>query len=90
MIGSLLNLHIAGTTEHGSVGPLKDILEMRTRLEARGMSFMVHADAAWGGYFATKVERPPKKDRAPVPSYAFSIPLSRYTNEQLACLRDVE
>jgi len=45
---------IIGTTEEGAVDPLSDILALRTRLEAElGVSFWVHADAAWGGYLAT-------------------------------------
>lgn len=28
---------------------------MRKRFQAKGLSFLVHADAAWGGYFATMI-----------------------------------
>jgi len=45
---------IIGTTEEGAIDPLSDILRLRTDLETQlGVSFWVHADAAWGGYLAT-------------------------------------
>ncbi|KAN0127422.1 Pyridoxal phosphate-dependent transferase [Lactarius tabidus] len=42
---------IMGTTEHGSVDPLSKILALRQKYQRRGLSFLIHADAAWGGYF---------------------------------------
>ncbi|KAL0573075.1 hypothetical protein V5O48_008886 [Marasmius crinis-equi] len=44
---------IIGTTEHGAVDPLDKIVEIRERMQKRGLSFMIHCDAAWGGYFAS-------------------------------------
>lgn len=44
---------IVGTTEEGAIDPLDGIVESRRRLEAEhGGSFWIHADGAWGGYFA--------------------------------------
>lgn len=48
---------IIGSTEEGAVGPLRKMLALRQRFQAYGMSFLVHADAAWGGYFATMLPR---------------------------------
>ncbi|KAH9024923.1 hypothetical protein EDB85DRAFT_2179872 [Lactarius pseudohatsudake] len=42
---------IMGTTEHGSVDPLSQILVLRRKYQEQGLSFLIHADAAWGGYF---------------------------------------
>jgi glutamate/tyrosine decarboxylase-like PLP-dependent enzyme len=42
-----------GSTEEGSVDRLGAIIRLRKKFQARGLSFLVHADAAWGGYFAT-------------------------------------
>ncbi|KAK4174666.1 pyridoxal phosphate-dependent transferase [Triangularia setosa] len=53
---------VIGSTEEGAVDPLERILAMRQRFQARGMSFMVHADAAWGGYFATMLPREGQND----------------------------
>jgi glutamate/tyrosine decarboxylase-like PLP-dependent enzyme len=48
---------IIGSTEEGAVDRLGQILAMRQRFQADGLSFLVHADAAWGGYFATMLPR---------------------------------
>ena len=48
---------IIGSTEEGAVDPLVDILAMRRRFQAKGLSFLVHADAAWGGYFCTMLPK---------------------------------
>lgn len=51
-------LAIIGSTEHSAVDPLTRILEIRTELENDyGVSFAIHCDAAWGGYF-TSILRP--------------------------------
>lgn len=44
---------VIGSTEEGAVDPLYEILQLRELFQQKGLSFMVHADAAWGGYFAT-------------------------------------
>ena len=44
---------IIGSTEEGCVDRLSEVLAMRKKFQARGLSFLVHADAAWGGYFAS-------------------------------------
>ena len=44
---------VFGTTQEGAVDDLKLILEIRQEMEARGMTFYIHVDAAWGGYFAS-------------------------------------
>ncbi|CCM01340.1 uncharacterized protein FIBRA_03390 [Fibroporia radiculosa] len=49
---------IMGTTEHGAVDPLFDILELRKKYQKVGLSFYVHVDAAWGGYFCSMLPRP--------------------------------
>lgn len=48
---------IIGSTEEGAVDRLSHILALRQRFQAEGLSFLVHADAAWGGYFATMLPR---------------------------------
>ena len=48
---------IIGSTEEGSVDPLDDILALRDEFAARGLSFLVHADAAWAGYFCSMLPR---------------------------------
>lgn len=56
---------IIGSTEEGSVDPLDEILDLRDEFQARGLCFLVHADAAWGGYFASMVRDKPQKRKTP-------------------------
>ena len=42
-----------GSTEEGAVDPLSKILSLRREFQEKGLSFLVHGDAAWGGYFCT-------------------------------------
>ncbi|KAG9499668.1 hypothetical protein J7337_008127 [Fusarium musae] len=47
---------IIGSTEEGAVDRLTEIIRLRDKFqEEHGLSFLVHADAAWGGYFATMI-----------------------------------
>ena len=48
---------IIGSTEEGAVDPLRGILALRERFQALGLSFAVHADAAWGGYFCSMLPK---------------------------------
>ncbi|KAI1494277.1 pyridoxal-dependent decarboxylase domain protein [Biscogniauxia mediterranea] len=48
---------IIGSTEEGAVDPLRGILAMRKQFQAKGLSFLVHADAAWGGYFCSMLPK---------------------------------
>ncbi|NIZ59807.1 decarboxylase [Sedimentitalea sp. CY04] len=49
---------VIGTTEESAVDPLHDILKIREEYRQLGMEFSVHADAAWGGYFASMLREP--------------------------------
>ncbi|KAK4120313.1 PLP-dependent transferase [Parathielavia appendiculata] len=48
---------VMDSTEEGAVDPLHKILALRQQFQAKGFSFPVHADAAWGDYFATTLPR---------------------------------
>ncbi|KAH8880843.1 PLP-dependent transferase, partial [Thozetella sp. PMI_491] len=48
---------IMGSTEEGAVDSLSSVLALRKQFQARGLSFLVHADAAWGGYFCTMLPK---------------------------------
>lgn len=50
---------VTGTTTEGAVDPLADIASIRDEYGERGLTFALHADAAWGGYFAAML-RPPR------------------------------
>jgi len=44
---------VLGTTEYGTVDPIDRVVAARDAMQARGLGFSVHVDAAWGGYLAT-------------------------------------
>lgn len=91
---------LIGSTEVGAVDPLSQILAMRRRYQAQGLSFLVHADAAWGGYFTTMLPRDGNgfpitsaqasqlKETMPVPLHAMR--LSDETEDALAELRHTD
>ena len=68
---------IIGSTEEGCVDPLDEILDLRDEYEEKGLCFLVHADAAWGGYFASMVRDKPAK-KAPVGMPAIPEPPREY------------
>ncbi|KAL1728700.1 hypothetical protein EV714DRAFT_252348, partial [Schizophyllum commune] len=51
---------IIGSTEEGTVDPLDRVVELREKYAKKGLTFIVHADAAWGGYFASMIRDPPE------------------------------
>lgn len=63
---------VIGSTEEGAVDPLRNILALRKRFQAKGLSFVVHGDAAWGGYFATMLPRGATALPGPVDPSLFS------------------
>ncbi|GAB1527192.1 hypothetical protein RhiTH_010367 [Rhizoctonia solani] len=76
---------IMGSTEHGAVDPIKGVVQLRSKYQALGLSFAVHADAAWGGYYASFLHEPdvPQPNGSIVPEQA----LGDYTRSQLEYLR---
>lgn len=44
---------VIGSTEESAVDPLHEIVKIRNEYRELGMEFSLHADAAWGGYFAS-------------------------------------
>lgn len=48
---------IMGSTEEGAADQLSAIIDLRKKFQLKGLSFLVHADAAWGGYFASMIPR---------------------------------
>jgi glutamate/tyrosine decarboxylase-like PLP-dependent enzyme len=59
---------VMGTTAEGAVDPLADILKIREDYQAMGLNFIVHVDAAWGGYFRSilRVGPPGSGDKAEI------------------------
>lgn len=44
---------VFGTTQEGAVDNLDLLLNIRRDFERRGLTFYIHVDGAWGGYFAS-------------------------------------
>lgn len=42
---------VLGSTEEGAIDPLADIVKIRREYQQLGLNFVIHVDAAWGGYF---------------------------------------
>jgi glutamate/tyrosine decarboxylase-like PLP-dependent enzyme len=64
---------IMGSTEESAVDPLAGLLALREDFRGRGLNFVVHADAAWGGYFRTLLRDEAAPDRrCGVPTFAMS------------------
>ncbi|KIY42845.1 PLP-dependent transferase, partial [Fistulina hepatica ATCC 64428] len=74
---------IIGSTIHGAVDPLADIIALRRKYQRKGLSFIIHADAAWGGYFAAMLREPPTSENY----IAEETALSSYSETQLYNLR---
>ncbi|GAT21294.1 group II decarboxylase [Aspergillus luchuensis] len=70
-----------GSTSHGACDPLERIIELREVYMKKGLSFIVHCDAAWGGYFASTLAPP----GSPMP-VTTSLVLKPYTIAQLRSL----
>ncbi|MER0240623.1 pyridoxal-dependent decarboxylase [Streptomyces sp. HSW2009] len=49
----LMDVAVIGSTELSSVDPLDGIVKLRDAHAKEGFFYPVHADAAWGGYFAS-------------------------------------
>ena len=43
---------VVGATEEGAVDPMHEMVALRQEFAARGLSFSLHCDAAYGGYIA--------------------------------------
>ncbi|MGD8751433.1 MAG: pyridoxal-dependent decarboxylase [Anaerolineales bacterium] len=44
---------VVGATEEGAVDPVNELVSLRQEFTARGLSFYIHCDAAYGGYLTT-------------------------------------
>ncbi|KAL8393901.1 hypothetical protein RB595_003599 [Gaeumannomyces hyphopodioides] len=81
---------IMGSTEHGACDPLAEIVQIRNEYQREhGVSFAIHCDAAWGGYFASTL-RARDVVRGPELPYVPVMPLNPYTKVQLEHLKHAD
>lgn len=76
---------IIGSTEHGAVDPLDKIFLLRETFQKKGLSFVIHSDAAWGGYFASMIRKRSARlyTKTGELSYVPRLSMSDYTLKQL-------
>jgi glutamate/tyrosine decarboxylase-like PLP-dependent enzyme len=48
---------VIGTTEESAIDPLDDMVKLRDEFAKRGLVFLLHADAAWGGYHRSVINK---------------------------------
>lgn len=72
---------VIGSTRESAVDPIAEIADIRDEYREMGLDFVIHADAAWGGYFRSMV-KPPKFLGADSPQSR----LSDYVGHQFAAL----
>jgi glutamate/tyrosine decarboxylase-like PLP-dependent enzyme len=82
---------VTGSTEEGSVDPVEDIVKLRETLQAEGMSFLIHVDAAWGGYFKTMVPQLGVPYKGPIDEqeYVGALRLRDHTETHLRAMAHV-
>ena len=75
---------IMGSTEQGAIDPLVEVINLRKKYEQRGLSFVIHCDAAWGGYFASMIRLPAKGVKGVLPGpFVPEDTISKYVQEQV-------
>jgi hypothetical protein len=80
---------VIGSTEESSIDPIAEVLQIRSRLQRKGLDFVIHADAAWGGYHASLVRDNfdmPEPGLAETAAPPLAVPLSHYVTEQFHAL----
>jgi glutamate/tyrosine decarboxylase-like PLP-dependent enzyme len=71
---------VMGSTEESAVDPLHEIVTLRDEFREKGLEFTVHADAAWGGYFASTLHPTQEKSqprRRGAPFRSAKLPLAQ-------------
>lgn len=76
---------VIGTTEESAIDPVGDILALREEFQRRGLSFVVHADGAWGGYHRSLINEPFELPRAQL-AQPINVPLSAHSERHLRAL----
>ncbi|MEV7124030.1 pyridoxal phosphate-dependent decarboxylase family protein [Kitasatospora griseola] len=77
----ILNVAVLGSTEQSSVDPLAEMLALREEFHVRNVSYPIHVDAAWGGYFAA-VRRPGPERADDEVTFTSDFVMSEYVNRQ--------
>jgi len=89
---------VFGTTQEGAVDDLEKILEIRKYFAEKGLTFYIHIDGAWGGYFASVIQPNPSSSgittkikrqvSSSVSTMFIESALSTHFETQLRCLKN--
>jgi len=71
----LLVVSVHGSTIEGAVDKLDELIAVRDKYRARGIDFLIHVDAAWGGYFQSLIVESEDSEK--------TLPLASLDNEQV-------
>ena len=84
---------VLGTTEEGALDPLADIVALRKEYQALGLNFVIHVDAAWGGYFTSILRdplKPPGNDLAEIIDQFPELYLNHYFKQQFNAIAEAD
>jgi len=86
---------VIGSTEESAVDPLDEIVNIRDEYcNEKGLNFVVHADAAWGGYMLTMLKEPEESIRVKRKNqgedFVPFIPLSEYAEKQYRAIKNAD
>lgn len=82
---------VVGSTEESAVDPLDEIVALREEMSREGLTFELHVDGAWGGYFASILRKDPHAPEAELAlhsrrEYAPAMCMSPYVTRQYQAL----
>lgn len=85
----IMTVSVIGSTEESAVDPLIEILAIREEFRNKGLEFLIHADAAWGGYYASIIRESEQqilefRDSTPI------LPMSLYVTAQYEALKSTD
>jgi vitellogenic carboxypeptidase-like protein len=87
----LMVVAVIGSTEEGAMDDLESILELRDKYEInrqfKGLNFIIHCDAAWGGYLTTMIRDKRYKSYREGDGYVPALPLSDHAITQLSSIQ---
>ena len=86
---------VMGSTEESAVDPLADLLALRQAYALKGLDFVIHADAAWGGYYRSLLNASMDADGSGLsereePLAELGLDLSSYVSRQLQALTSAD
>ncbi|GIP59272.1 pyridoxal-dependent decarboxylase [Paenibacillus sp. FSL W8-0186] len=88
----LMTVCVIGSTEESAVDPIADVIQLREEYRERGLEFVIHADAAWGGYFASILREDTHKTllMAGKRPYTPAMTMNEYVTAQYEALKDAD